>query len=189
MVPWVVGAMSMAGFVAAWVLAAGNRDLPDIANDFGPDRFLVAYAVAGTILAARRPANPVGWLLLGVGVVTSARGLAGEYARHALAAPPHPAVAVWAAWFVGWSLTLLFPGGLLTFLLLLFPNGRLLSARWRVVAWLAAGLGVVYLLLDWFDPGPVSVVGLPGVSNPTGLRGWIHMSRNSPIGSGAWILG
>jgi hypothetical protein len=135
--------VSVAGFVAAWVLAARNRDLADISADFGPDRFLVAYAVAGAVVASRRASNPIGWFLLGIGLVTASRGLAGEYARYALTGPSHPAGAVWAAWFVNWSLTLLFPGGLLTFLLLLFPDGRLLSARWRVVAWLAAGLGMV----------------------------------------------
>ena len=41
---------------------------------------MVAYAVAGTILASRRPANPVGWFLLTIGLVTGLRGLAGEYA-------------------------------------------------------------------------------------------------------------
>src|SRR5271170_735137 len=70
---------------------------------------MVAYPVAGALLASRRRSNPIGWFLLGVGMVTAARALAGEYALHALAVPPHPRLAVWAAWFVGWSLTLLFP--------------------------------------------------------------------------------
>ena len=29
--------------------------------EFSPDRFMIAYTVAGTILASRRPTNPVGW--------------------------------------------------------------------------------------------------------------------------------
>jgi hypothetical protein len=76
---------------------------------------MVAYAVAGTILASRRPVNPVGWFLLTIGLVTAVRGLAGEYARYALAGPHHPGHpgGVWAAWYVGWSLTLLFPDGAL----------------------------------------------------------------------------
>jgi two-component system NarL family sensor kinase len=87
------------------------------------------------VLASRRPSNPVGWLLLGVGLVVAARALAGEYALNALAGPSHPAAAVWAAWYVGWSLTLLFPSGLLAFLLLLFPNGQPVTARWWAVGW------------------------------------------------------
>ena len=119
---WVIAAVSVAGFAAAWVLAVRNRDLADVTADFGPDRFLVAYAVVGAVVASRRPSNPIGWLLLGIGLVAACRGLAGEYARHGLAGPSHLGAAVWAAWFVNWSLILLFPGGLLTFLLLLFPT-------------------------------------------------------------------
>jgi TctA family transporter len=47
-VAWSAGAASLAGFVAAWVLAARNGDLSDITVEFGPDRFMVAYAIAGT---------------------------------------------------------------------------------------------------------------------------------------------
>jgi hypothetical protein len=48
----------VAGFAAAWVLAAGHGDLLDLSSEFGPDRFMVAYAVAGTVLASRRRSNP-----------------------------------------------------------------------------------------------------------------------------------
>jgi hypothetical protein len=71
--------------------------------------------------------------------VTALRGLAGEYTRYALAGPSH-ASAVWAAWYVNWSLIVLFPDGLLTLLLLLFPDGRPLTRRWWAVFWSAAGL-------------------------------------------------
>jgi uncharacterized membrane protein (DUF485 family) len=65
---WAVALVSLAGFAAAWVLAAANQDLFDISANFSPDRFLVAYAVVGAVLASRRPANPIGWLLLGIRV-------------------------------------------------------------------------------------------------------------------------
>ena len=72
---WSVGAVSIAAFTAAWVLAARNRALFDISAGFGPDRFMVAYPVAGAVLASRRRSNPIGWFLLGVGIVTAARSL------------------------------------------------------------------------------------------------------------------
>jgi hypothetical protein len=59
-VAWSTGAISLAGFAAAWVLAVRNGDAFDITAEFSPDRFMVAYAIAGTILASRRPTNPVG---------------------------------------------------------------------------------------------------------------------------------
>jgi hypothetical protein len=76
---WAAGTVSLAAFAAAWVLAARNGDLFDISAEFGPDRFMIAYAVAGTLLASRRRANPVGWFLLGIGLVTALRGLAGAF--------------------------------------------------------------------------------------------------------------
>src|SRR5271169_5576346 len=187
---WSVAAVSVAGFVAAWVLAARNRDLADISADFGPDRFLVAYTVAGAVVASRRASNPIGWFLLGIGLVTACRALAGEYARYALTGPshPHPAAAVWAAWFVNWSLTLLFPGGLLTFLLLLFPSGRPLTARWWAFAWLGVGLGILYLLVNWLDTGTIVVGGLPSVTSPTGIRDLAGVSRSGSLGNAAWLL-
>ncbi len=113
----------MAAFAAAWVLAARNGDVFDISAQWGPDRFMVAYALAGTVLASRRRSNPVGWFLLAIGLVTALRGLAGEYARHAQAGPHQPGHpgGGWAAWYVGWSLTLLFPDGVLRSCCCCFP--------------------------------------------------------------------
>ena len=85
----------------------------------------------------------------------------------------------------------MFPGGLLTFLLLLFPNGRLLTARWRALGWFAAGLTAFsHLLLTWLDPAPFTLgPGRPSVPNPTGVRGWIHESQGTTFGNGVWLLG
>jgi len=187
---WSAGAVSLAGFAAAWVLAFRNHDLSDISAEFGPDRYMVAYAVAGTILASRRPANPVGWFLLTIGLATGLRGLAGEYARYALAGPHHPGHpgGVWAAWYVGWSLILLFPAGQLTFLLLLFPDGRPLTRRWWAVFWGAAGLSGAFLVIAWLTPVPVTLGdGLPNVPNPTAIRGLSHLLYGV-LGGGIWIF-
>jgi hypothetical protein len=186
---WAVAAVSVVGFVAAWVLAARHRNLGDVTSGFGPDRFLVAYAVAGAVVASRRPANPIGWLLLGIGLVTACRALAGEYALYTLAGPARPALGVWAAWFINWSLPLLFPTGLLTFLLLLFPDGRPLAPRWWAVGWLGVGLGAFSVLVSCLYPGPMQVSGLPGVLNPTGVRGWTFLDPNSLPGGIVWALG
>ena len=129
----------------------------------------------------------IGWLLLRARPVEAARGLAGEYALHALAGSARPAAGVWAAWYVHWSLSLVFPAGLLVFLVLLFPTGRPLAPRWWVVGWLALGLTALELLLIWIAPGTISLGrGLPSVPNPTGISKLTAMSGAS---NGLWALG
>jgi hypothetical protein len=88
---------------------------------------------------------------------------------------------------VGWSLTLLYPDGVLTFLLLLFPDGRPLTRRWWAVFWGAAGLSVAFLVITWLDPAPITVDGLPNVPNPTGVRG-LSPLLHSALGNGTWIF-
>ena len=57
-----------------------------------------------------------------------------------------------------------------TYLILLFPDGRLPSRRWRLLAWLS---GVVIVLMsagNALTPGPME--DLPGIRNPFGLEGY-----------------
>ena len=89
----------------------------------------------GAIVASRRPENPIGWLFCASALVSAAGGLAIGYAVYALATSPGSLPAgVWVGLFgewarsLGWNL-------LFTFLLLLFPTGRLLSRKWRPVLW------------------------------------------------------
>jgi hypothetical protein len=61
----------------------------------------------------------------------------------------------------------------LTFLLLLYPTGRLVSRRWRPVAWAAGGWGV----LGAAGAALASKLGpIPGYANPTGLPGVVGES-------------
>ena len=187
-VAWSVGVVSLAGFAGAWVLAARHGGLLDISTQTGPDRYMVAYTVAGTVLASRRRSNPVGWLLLALGLVAATRGLAGEYVRYALAGPSHHS-AVWAAWYAGWALTLLFPDGVLAFLLLLFPDGRPLTRRWGAVLWIAAGLAGSFVVITWLAPTPITLgFGTPSAPNPTAIRG-LSLVLSGPFGGGVWAAG
>ncbi|MDQ6873827.1 MAG: hypothetical protein M3042_02010 [Actinomycetota bacterium] len=96
----------------------------------------LTFVVVGALLARRRSSNPVGWLLAGWGLIWSVEIFAQSYANSAVS-DARPG-AGWVAWFgtVIWHPSF----ALLAFLLLTFPHGRLLSPRWRLLAWLTVGV-------------------------------------------------
>ena len=103
-------------------------------------------ATMGVVLAARRPHNPIGWVLLVMGLSYAAYPFVTWYTATALfvASDPLPGWR-WVAWAGNWvwvpALTCL---GLA---LLLFPDGQPPSPRWRPVAWVAvAATGAVMVL-------------------------------------------
>src|SRR5215207_10790465 len=103
---------------------------------------VLTFSVGGAIIASRQPRNAIGWLFCGVGLVMAINSLAGGYAEYRLSGGYGPwSLAETGAWFASWSWTLLVYVPT-TFLLLLFPDGRLPSPRWRPVAWCAA-LGLI----------------------------------------------
>ena len=100
-----------------------------------------AFAVVGALVAART-GNRLGWLFLGAGTVSAVTVVANVYAARAAAAELPEAV--WA----GWTLTVILGiVPLLFFLtLLLFPDGRLPSSRWRPVVWVAVISGLAAMV-------------------------------------------
>jgi hypothetical protein len=100
-----------------------------------------AFAAAGWVLAFRRPANPLGWIMLGSAFFFALSEDASYYtvADYGLRHGDLPLGAVALLAQPGWA-----PGiVLLGLLILLFPDGRLPSSRWR---WLAAAYAAVAAL-------------------------------------------
>jgi hypothetical protein len=98
----------------------------------------IAVPVVGFILTSRRPGNRIGWIFLGVGLALGLGFFCDRYGRGGLVAAPGslPAARA-AAWYANWAWTTI-PAAGLAFILLLFPDGRLISRRWRPAAWFAA---------------------------------------------------
>jgi len=130
---------------------------------------LLAYPMVGAIVASRRPNNLVGWILCGIGLLFGVEAFAEAYAYYTLAAGPGSLPGgLYMAWFSAEFLWLpgLFLGSAL--LVLMFPNGQLLSRSWRAVVWLAVGGSAITALLFATSPGRISPY---RVSNPFGIEG------------------
>jgi hypothetical protein len=144
--------------------------LPDVyVFNYWVENTLVAmvFSTIGAVVASRRPDHPMGWLFCVAGLVGAVRHLAAEYAIYALLVEPgaFPGGGA-AAWFSSW---LWVPHvGLMVFLGLLFPHGRLAGSRWQLFAWFVVVAVCVGTVAMAFSPGPLS--GFGPIENPFGIE-------------------
>ncbi len=119
----------------------------------------LAFPLVGALIASKRANNPVGWISLAVGLLWMLGVMSDSYAVYGLrvATPgsvPFPAaIGSLGEWTGPTAITLLG-----TYLILLFPDGKLPSRRWRPLGWLS---GVVIVLLSigvMLAPGPLDVL-------------------------------
>ena len=123
------------------------------AGAIGLLNLIMSYAVVGWLIASRRSDNPIGWVFLAIGLSLAVEGFASLGTIYGFVTVPGSLpladvlswIAVWA-WVPGFTL-------FVTFSLLLFPDGRLPSPRWRPVAWLSvvlmALLGIPVAIVAW----------------------------------------
>jgi hypothetical protein len=128
---------------------------------------VLTFSVVGAIVASRHPRNTMGWVFCSVGLVVGLDTLARGYAEFSLASGSDSrSLGETAVWFASWAWTLLVVVPT-SFLLLLFPDGRLPSPRWRPMAWWA-GLGISGFVVGYaLDAGPL--VDFPQLVNPYGV--------------------
>ena len=149
-----------------------NLSYPDVhIYDYWLENTLlsIGFSSIGPVIAFRRPENPIGWISCAGGFLLAMVHLVAEYAIYALlAAPGSVPGGEAAAWLYSWLWVL--PLGLIVLLLLLFPEGRLPSSRWRPFAWISVLSVVVGAVVLAFSPGAISV-GLGPIQNPLGIAG------------------
>jgi hypothetical protein len=179
---WSLWALSIALTGLGLLFLFLNGSFEDLLDEsLGIDAVLaLTFPTVGTIIASRRPDNAVGWIFCAIGLCGGAEIFTVEYGIYALVTNPGSLPAgVIATWIGTWvwlpSVTLT-----ITYLLLLFPHGRLLSPRWRPVAWLAATVTIVGTALLAIVPWDLLNPGVPA-QNPVGVESLRYLGIAPPV--------
>ena len=141
-----LGSLNIVFALSSLLFAALNGySLPYFFDGLIGPLLAVSFSVIGVVIASHRPGNPIGWIFLAIGFSQGLVSFANTYAEYALITEPGSLpggpVMSWLGqlvWFPGASL-------MFTFALLLFPDGRLPSPRWRPLAWISAVPLVVFV--------------------------------------------
>ncbi len=150
----------------------------------------LSFPVIGATVVTRRPGHAIGWIFVVIGAGMSLAGFVNGYAAYSLTVltDPLPMTGV-VAWLSGWLWVPSF-GLLMTFALLLFPDGHLPSPRWRPLAYLAAGSIAVtmadFAVSSWLDPY-ASVYAPQTVGSPV-VGVWFGLLCASGLASAASLI-
>jgi hypothetical protein len=165
-------ATSLALTALSFLLLALNFSHPDVAiYPYWLENilFAVGFSTVGAVIASRSsPKNPIGWLFCAIGLSFGVIHFSAEFAIYALLAQPETLIGgEAAAWILSWAWILAV--GLIVFLVLLFPDARLPSRRWRWFVWLSLLLTVTGAVWGAFTPG--AILSLGQINNPLGVEG------------------
>lgn len=161
-VVWLVVVADLAWVMLSLVLIPEQPSLGPFVMAIGI-LMVASFGLVGALVVTRRPRNPVGWILWLTATVATVVIAGQDYAAFSMAAfdgslPGTLALAFLSS--IGFVPAL---ATVVVFVPLLFPDGRLLSPRWRWVA----GFGLVAIVI-----GPVSAAFQPGpLSNFDGMNG------------------
>jgi signal transduction histidine kinase len=130
---------------------------------------MLGYGTVGALVASRIPSNPLGWLMLTIGLGFVLVGLTSELVTYGYVTEPSASVPFLdlAVWLSNWVFFVVFMP--IPLILLLFPTGRVHSPRWRWVPAAVVAIAVISAVAVMLNPGPVDndVVRVP---NPTGVE-------------------
>jgi hypothetical protein len=179
-VAWSMLAVYLVGMVAAISLSVVNGTFqPDAARQVGLALGFSAFMVVGALIVAHRPSNAIGWIFSAIGLLAFTALLAVEYATYAYVTRPGSLPgATLAAWYSSWTW---YPAIALALIFtpLLFPTGRLLSSRWRPIAWLAGVATAALMVLGALGP-ELDLDRDHTIANPIGVA-WAENSEESTV--------
>jgi hypothetical protein len=117
---------------------------------------ILGYPTVGALVASRRPRNAVGWLLCALGLMATLGFFANAYAHYGQGTPQGSLEGAGVArYFDTINPSVL----LVTFVLLLFPDGHVPSRRWRPVGWVCGAGIAAYVAYETLRPGSPNPLG------------------------------
>src|SRR5215210_8542059 len=158
---WVLALLLLPGVILQislnWV---GPTDIPFAVGFIAVQ---LGTATAGAIISSQLPQNAVGWIFLAIGLLLGLLFAAGAYAELGVNTGydtllPGTGIAAW----IGTWIFIPAAFGLPMFLLLLFPDGRFVSRRWRLAGWILGVIVVFAVATKALKPGRIP----PGVEKP-----------------------
>jgi hypothetical protein len=171
LIAWIVCISFILAATVLWFLEGGN--LYQSAHIIFTGIAFGLYSTVGALIVWQRPRNTIGWILCAIGLGTAITDFSGAYTAYGGIKGnmllPGAEIIKWLGitiWPINWVL-------FLVFLPLLFPNGRLLTRRWRIVGWLAAILALLSMLAGWLSLANVGLFG-KGISSDF----WSNLSDN-----------
>jgi signal transduction histidine kinase len=170
---WSLSALSILfviiSFVLAlyWSISSGNFRA-FISHQALTPFITIAFTIIGALVASRHSRNPIGWIFLSVGILSAVNSITSVYNLLGSSSPAGRLLpgANWMNWLGNWVWipALILPT---TFVFLYFPDGRLLSPRWRWVARPAAFGLALSILVIMLHPGPLPTWDM--TNNPYGI--------------------
>ena len=191
--PALVHTLASLGLVSEGVYLAVALPRHDDLLTFTPSFvvFSLSMLVVGWILAWKRPGISLGWIVLGMALLTTAAGPTCAIGLATL--DSNRPLAGWMLWYGGPSQWSWVPvvGLLLTQLPLRFPDGRLPSPRWRWFSrWTIGSLAVCSVVFATVSPTLTSAdSAVPSLRNPTFLPLWGSASDAVPVLIALLLLG
>ena len=158
------------------VVAGVPEPAPGVASALAETFMTAVFAGLGAILAARRPRNPIGWLLLLI-AIAFATLLFTERLGWRLLVAEGTATAGADVWF--WVASWIWVFAVVPMFIvipLLFPTGRPATAGWAWLLRASLAITAVFLFATAFVTGPLE--GYPAVEHPFGLVEWLSIARD-----------
>ena len=173
-IAWTIFVLIVAVNIAAVISFLANSpegEMPSLFTFLFP--FVpVLFAFVGALIISRQPRNVIGLLMLlpGVGITFVVDAYLQPYLSGLLPPPTSPSpLFLVILWFSNWNwFLLIFP---IMFIMLLFPNGRLLTPRWKWVTYFGVGIMAIFVTMITFaeELAPGSDSTLWQVPNPIGF--------------------